>query len=125
MTSHPNSEMFTSGGSTSSAAFHNIVCRCALLMCSSRAGLVGGDRKSTRLNSSHTVISYAVFCLKKKTNLALTTTTLGRIQEPGGRQCDTGQGVRRPTQNAISLAPSHIPHQADTQEREHALSCTV
>src|SRR5438034_11638058 len=26
-----------------------------------------GDRKSTRLNSSHTVISYAVFCLKKKT----------------------------------------------------------
>src|SRR5436190_2730133 len=28
-----------------------------------------GDRKSTRLNSSHTVISYAVFCLKKKTLL--------------------------------------------------------
>src|SRR5436190_15437348 len=28
--------------------------------------LRGGDRKSTRLNSSHTVISYAVFCLKKK-----------------------------------------------------------
>src|SRR5438132_10178292 len=26
----------------------------------------GPDRKSTRLNSSHTVISYAVFCLKKK-----------------------------------------------------------
>src|SRR5947207_8283204 len=26
------------------------------------------DRKSTRLNSSHTVISYAVFCLKKKNN---------------------------------------------------------
>src|SRR5438034_6006901 len=32
------------------------------------AGFVQGDvdRKSTRLNSSHTVISYAVFCLKKK-----------------------------------------------------------
>src|SRR5256885_5738097 len=27
------------------------------------------DRKSTRLNSSHLVISYAVFCLKKKTKL--------------------------------------------------------
>src|SRR5256885_11752465 len=27
---------------------------------------VVGDRKSTRLNSSHLVISYAVFCLKKK-----------------------------------------------------------
>src|SRR5256885_13074945 len=34
------------------------------------AGVQGGaikDRKSTRLNSSHLVISYAVFCLKKKT----------------------------------------------------------
>src|SRR5260221_6605593 len=29
---------------------------------------LGRDRKSTRLNSSHTVISYAVFCLKKKMN---------------------------------------------------------
>src|ERR1039457_6685752 len=29
-------------------------------------GLPGLDRKSTRLNSSHLVISYAVFCLKKK-----------------------------------------------------------
>src|SRR3989454_5587209 len=28
----------------------------------------GKDRKSTRLNSSHLVISYAVFCLKKKNN---------------------------------------------------------
>src|SRR5256886_9697448 len=27
-----------------------------------------GDRKSTRLNSSHSQISYAVFCLKKKNN---------------------------------------------------------
>src|SRR2546426_3908703 len=31
-----------------------------------RARWGGGDRKSTRLNSSHLVISYAVFCLKKK-----------------------------------------------------------
>src|SRR2546426_12777803 len=30
------------------------------------ASRVHGDRKSTRLNSSHLVISYAVFCLKKK-----------------------------------------------------------
>src|SRR5689334_23417319 len=33
----------------------------------------GEDRKSTRLNSSHSSISYAVFCLKKKTK----TTTQG------------------------------------------------
>src|SRR3712207_7078506 len=31
-------------------------------------GDLGGDRKSTRLNSSHANISYAVFCLKKKNN---------------------------------------------------------
>src|SRR5256885_12941304 len=31
-----------------------------------RGGRGGQDRKSTRLNSSHLVISYAVFCLKKK-----------------------------------------------------------
>src|SRR5690606_39959330 len=30
-------------------------------------GICGRDRKSTRLNSSHVKISYAVFCLKKKT----------------------------------------------------------
>src|SRR5690625_6942956 len=29
--------------------------------------IIGEDRKSTRLNSSHVAISYAVFCLKKKT----------------------------------------------------------
>src|SRR3712207_7086764 len=32
-----------------------------------------GDRKSTRLNSSHANISYAVFCLKKKKNTCITT----------------------------------------------------
>src|SRR5256885_7741056 len=31
------------------------------------------DRKSTRLNSSHLVISYAVFCLKKKKNTSLSS----------------------------------------------------
>src|SRR5437588_3120235 len=36
------------------------------------------DRKSTRLNSSHTVISYAVFCLKKK-NISRTTVLLSLI----------------------------------------------
>src|SRR5258708_31418472 len=33
------------------------------------------DRKSTRLNSSHQIISYAVFCLKKKKNKTQTPTT--------------------------------------------------
>src|SRR5258708_23879626 len=34
-----------------------------------REGLALTDRKSTRLNSSHQIISYAVFCLKKNTIL--------------------------------------------------------
>ena len=36
-------------------------------------GITGAmaDRKSTRLNSSHVAISYAVFCLKKKNNFSL------------------------------------------------------
>src|SRR2546430_3440381 len=43
-----------------------------------KSGLNLRDRKSTRLNSSHSQISYAVFCLKKKkleaTDTSLTTT---------------------------------------------------
>src|SRR2546426_9368061 len=41
------------------------------------------DRKSTRLNSSHLVISYAVFCLKKKKN----TKSYGQIQRQTIPQC--------------------------------------
>src|SRR5256885_12706836 len=39
-------------------------------------GYVSIDRKSTRLNSSHLVISYAVFCLKKKKRTRTTSTSL-------------------------------------------------
>src|SRR5258708_21501431 len=42
-------------------------CRCGPPHCSS----AWTDRKSTRLNSSHQIISYAVFCLKKKTLIEL------------------------------------------------------
>src|SRR5438034_7166754 len=38
------------------------------------------DRKSTRLNSSHTVISYAVFCLKKKKNNCKKTIRNNEVQ---------------------------------------------
>src|SRR2546429_2931618 len=37
------------------------------------------DRKSTRLNSSHGYISYAVFCLKKKKTIILTTHTTPNV----------------------------------------------
>src|SRR5260221_7008676 len=39
------------------------------------------DRKSTRLNSSHTVISYAVFCLKKKNKTVAQTIVVPARQE--------------------------------------------
>src|SRR3712207_7790836 len=39
--------------------------------------LVAGDRKSTRLNSSHANISYAVFCLKKKKITTCSTILIG------------------------------------------------
>src|SRR3954467_9812046 len=41
------------------------------------------DRKSTRLNSSHTIISYAVFCLKKKYTRILAARH-GGLGRPGG-----------------------------------------
>src|SRR2546427_8512144 len=43
------------------------------------------DRKSTRLNSSHSQISYAVFCLKKKKNNNKTSTANNNEQDPGQR----------------------------------------
>src|SRR2546430_11172861 len=44
-------------------------CRNRELRCTRRPG----DRKSTRLNSSHSQISYAVFCLEKKNELRIQT----------------------------------------------------
>src|SRR2546430_11230417 len=40
------------------------------------------DRKSTRLNSSHSQISYAVFCLKKKKNRDPSRTTCRHLEMP-------------------------------------------
>src|SRR3989475_4515351 len=48
------------------------------------------DRKSTRLNSSHSQISYAVFCLKKKKTRKEEPTATGN---PG---CETGSTSQRP-----------------------------
>src|SRR5438034_2862896 len=51
------------------------------------------DRKSTRLNSSHTVISYAVFCLKKKKKIPLPK--LQRARGHGRAALRAVQGVVR------------------------------
>src|SRR5690349_23576669 len=50
--------------------------------CRAAAGEARQDRKSTRLNSSHVEISYAVFCLKKKKKKKkrqMSTVMIGRI----------------------------------------------
>src|SRR5260221_7853651 len=47
-------------------------------------GLSNIDRKSTRLNSSHTVISYAVFCLKKKNSQG--NNSYGNVTTPSGER---------------------------------------
>src|SRR3712207_7130801 len=47
----------------------NVVAPTRLRLWPAQAGDQSGDRKSTRLNSSHANISYAVFCLKKKHTL--------------------------------------------------------
>src|SRR5256885_13164150 len=57
------------------------------------------DRKSTRLNSSHLVISYAVFCLKKKKNTTRPT------------------GPRSPAQLSRPRPESRTVHRQETHHR--------
>src|SRR5260221_8256152 len=47
------------------------------------------DRKSTRLNSSHTVISYAVFCLKKKNNVSIPDQPNLEVEELNALESDS------------------------------------
>src|SRR2546427_787220 len=51
-----------------------------------------GDRKSTRLNSSHSQISYAVFCLKKKNTPEQRRATLPRAGGGSARHAPVGRG---------------------------------
>src|SRR2546428_8319699 len=66
-----------------------------LLMADWAEGSTKSDRKSTRLNSSHDQISYAVFCLKKKKRAIADPSTLSfdnaRCNYPNGRlSCTRG-----------------------------------
>src|SRR5256885_1210088 len=65
---------------------------------------MAGDRKSTRLNSSHLVISYAVFCLKKKKEpQSCATWEEKRLARPASF-CLTSATVWSPA-NAVSVTP--------------------
>src|SRR3954463_466841 len=70
------------------------------IVCAPIAALIGFptallDRKSTRLNSSHTIISYAVFCLKKKKEKEAAGANRG--EERGTPGAETRLGARQPT----------------------------
>src|SRR2546430_11471469 len=54
------------------------------------------DRKSTRLNSSHSQISYAVFCLKKKSNLRPAGLVLADVHVDVARRVFTAPGPKGP-----------------------------
>src|SRR5262245_8710886 len=56
-----------------------------------------GDRKSTRLNSSHLGISYAVFCLKKKNNTERLLKGAKAVDSPVTQESKIVQGRSRPT----------------------------
>src|SRR2546430_3535387 len=62
------------------------------------AGLAGalavGDRKSTRLNSSHRQISYAVFCLTKKKGRAALDALLARGERIYGVNTGVGRNIK-------------------------------
>src|SRR5690625_6460610 len=58
--------------SFANAAWCGLQCGRRILRTSHLCGPGTGDRKSTRLNSSHVATSYAVFCLKKKNSYART-----------------------------------------------------
>src|SRR5689334_23505772 len=85
----PYTTLFRSPAPSAASPTPGAAPRCA----SSRAG-GSEDRKSTRLNSSHSSISYAVFCLKKKKMSGVRRGGVEGHRPPGARQgaCDQGVG---------------------------------
>src|ERR1022692_1417009 len=76
----------------------------------SRAGDPPLDRKSTRLNSSHLVISYAVFCLKKKTPASSATP---------GRSCSRAPSATAPPSRRAHRPRLGVPHRPRPPPRRH------
>src|SRR5437773_7093742 len=75
-----------------------------------RTPVIGGDRKSTRLNSSHITISYAVFCLKKKKqNNTATTNHTNPNTKPINTKNLNSLRVHTPTHNNTPATLYIIP----------------
>src|SRR5256885_3645850 len=67
------------------------------------------DRKSTRLNSSHLVISYAVFCLKKKKQAETTPPLPSRPSPPHCRRCVQLVAARATARASGPHSPGRCP----------------
>src|SRR5437588_294715 len=76
----------------------------------------GGDRKSTRLNSSHTVISYAVFCLKKKKKR---NKTGRRKQKTPQKRQDKRKQKRKKVREANTEKQKHYRTRANQATKNH------
>src|SRR5256885_2042589 len=89
-----------------------------------RAQVAAGevDRKSTRLNSSHLVISYAVFCLKKKKQRAGRATARPAPRRTARRPRPRPVG---PTSAAMTAARCPNPLQADFSAPPHDANATT
>src|SRR3954463_13498566 len=74
--------------------------------------LFRSDRKSTRLNSSHTIISYAVFCLKKKKGVERARPQ-NEVRPTGGR----GAVPRPPCLRALESCPPPSPRTDSPRSR--------
>src|SRR5439155_13884694 len=77
-----------------------------------RSAAANRDRKSTRLNSSHVAISYAVFCLKKKTEAAgAARLGSGAAVAPRHRRLPVLGRVHRP--RSSGYPPVRLPRRGD------------
>src|SRR2546430_3549545 len=92
-----------------------------LEVCIQPAVALNPDRKSTRLNSSHSQISYAVFCLKKKTILCLQLFSYTLLTSSNTRQAAYSFPALMHRQKA-TLARRKLPYRpALTLPRGHLL----
>src|SRR2546430_11442722 len=93
------------------------------------------DRKSTRLNSSHSQISYAVFCLKKKQRELVMNLGIGRsVFQRGFVQADCARKVARSRfalcifellrvprcDHSITAGTNHFVHEGQNEETHRA-----
>src|SRR5688500_19126171 len=72
------------------------------------------DRKSTRLNSSHLVISYAVFCLKKKKNVIKEIDEKdGKEEDDNTRETENGHRIIEDVQNTVNQSMQALQENVD------------